>query len=58
MIASPCINICQIDPDSGLCIGCLRSLDEIARWGGMTDGERQAIMDRLPERKRAKSDRP
>ncbi|MTH62696.1 DUF1289 domain-containing protein [Paracoccus shanxieyensis] len=58
MIASPCVNICQIDPDSGLCIGCLRTLDEIARWGGMTDGERQAIMDRLPERKRAGSDRP
>ncbi|SMO37992.1 DUF1289 domain-containing protein [Paracoccus laeviglucosivorans] len=51
MIQSPCINICQIDPESGLCVGCLRSLDEIARWGGMSDKERQAIMDRLPERR-------
>ena len=30
-IASPCINVCQMQ--EGLCVGCLRTLDEIARWG-------------------------
>ncbi|MDO5620481.1 MAG: DUF1289 domain-containing protein [Paracoccus sp. (in: a-proteobacteria)] len=48
---SPCISICQIDPASGLCIGCLRSLDEIAGWGRMTPDQRRSIMATLPERK-------
>lgn len=51
MTLSPCIKTCQIDQASGLCIGCLRTLDEIARWGGMSDSERQAIIDRLPQRR-------
>lgn len=56
--SSPCVRLCQIDQASGLCTGCLRSLDEIARWGGMTESERQAIMNRLPERKKAGLPRP
>lgn len=48
---SPCINICQIDPKSRLCIGCYRSLDEIAAWSRLTDQERELIMARLPERR-------
>jgi predicted Fe-S protein YdhL (DUF1289 family) len=47
---SPCIKVCVIDPATRLCKGCGRSLDEIARWGGMTDGERARIMALLPER--------
>ncbi len=40
----------MIDAASGLCRGCGRTLEEIARWGGMTDSERHAIMDGLKER--------
>lgn len=47
---TPCVNICMLDPASGLCIGCGRSGDEIAGWAGMTPAERRAIMDTLPER--------
>jgi predicted Fe-S protein YdhL (DUF1289 family) len=47
---SPCINVCAIDAATGLCSGCGRTLDEIARWASMSDGERQAIMRALPER--------
>lgn len=50
---SPCVKVCQMDPARGLCIGCLRTLDEIARWGGMPDGEREAIMADLPARRAA-----
>jgi uncharacterized protein len=39
-----------MDPGRGLCIGCKRTLDEIARWGGMTDQERDRIMAELPNR--------
>ena len=29
---SPCVGVCSIDPKSNLCLGCLRSSDEIAIW--------------------------
>jgi uncharacterized protein len=32
MPASPCINICRMDPDNEFCLGCFRTLDEIANW--------------------------
>ena len=48
---SPCIKVCQMDPQHGLCLGCARTLDEIARWGGMTDVEREQIMAQLLRRK-------
>ena len=50
-MSSPCIKVCQMDPLRGVCIGCCRTLDEIARWGGMSDQERVAIMEKLPERR-------
>lgn len=49
---SPCIKICQMDPVRGVCIGCCRSLDEIARWGGMSEAQRLEILDKLPERRK------
>ena len=49
---SPCIKVCTIDPASRLCQGCGRTLDEIARWGGLGDAERARIMAALPERMR------
>jgi predicted Fe-S protein YdhL (DUF1289 family) len=39
-IESPCVKICVIDQTDRLCTGCLRSLDEIARWSTMTPEER------------------
>jgi predicted Fe-S protein YdhL (DUF1289 family) len=49
-LETPCINVCLLDETSGLCVGCGRSGDEIARWVEMTAGERRAIMAILPER--------
>jgi uncharacterized protein len=49
-IQSPCTGVCTIDRISGLCAGCGRTLDEIARWSQMTDDERQRIMASLPHR--------
>lgn len=48
--SSPCIKICIADPDTGLCRGCLRTLDEIVRWGSMSETERLTIMAELPKR--------
>ena len=47
---SPCTKVCVMDPQRELCKGCYRSLDEIARWGGMTDSERERILSELPAR--------
>lgn len=49
-IASPCVNICSIDPHDGYCEGCRRTLDEIARWTTMPAGERDQIMGELGKR--------
>ena len=50
MISTPCIKVCVIDATTGLCTGCGRTLDEIARWGGMSESERLSIMASLPQR--------
>ncbi|WP_353205277.1 DUF1289 domain-containing protein [Sphingomonas sp.] len=49
-IKSPCINICDIDAASGRCLGCARTLDEIAAWGSGTPEWRAAVMAALPGR--------
>lgn len=49
-VESPCIKICVVHPESRLCTGCLRSIDEIGRWSRMTADERRAVMDALPDR--------
>lgn len=54
-IETPCVKNCTIDAASGLCRGCLRTLDEIAMWGGYTSDERRAIMAELSTRPRAAS---
>ena len=55
-VLSPCVGICTID-DDGLCAGCLRTLDEIARWGTMGDDERLRVMEQaLPAREAARGD--
>jgi uncharacterized protein len=49
-VTSPCIKVCQMDPQRGLCLGCARTLDEIARWGSMSDAERDSIIKQLAKR--------
>jgi len=49
-IETPCRKICVVDPPTGLCVGCCRTLDEIARWIALTDAERSHIMAELPGR--------
>ena len=49
-VPSPCISVCRMDEVSGLCVGCLRSLDEIVRWGQSDDRARAATWHRLAAR--------
>jgi predicted Fe-S protein YdhL (DUF1289 family) len=49
-MASPCIKACALDPGSGLCLGCGRTLAEISGWIGYSDQQRASIMAALPQR--------
>ena len=50
MIESPCVKICTLDARSGLCLGCGRTIDEIARWIAMSAAERRRVIGELPGR--------
>ena len=52
VIESPCNRVCTLDPATGLCLGCGRSLDEILRWTEMTDAERERVVAELGRRLR------
>lgn len=49
-VASPCTNLCSIDPATGWCIGCARAIDEIMDWGTKPHAVRRAILATLPAR--------
>jgi predicted Fe-S protein YdhL (DUF1289 family) len=51
-LSTTCIRVCVLDPDLGLCLGCGRTLDEIAQWGRLTESERLAIIAGLDARLR------
>ena len=55
-IPSPCTSVCTIDPATGWCAGCLRTIDEIAAWGSLDDRAKRSVWKLLPER-RAERDR-
>jgi len=52
-VPSPCISVCRIDPASGWCEGCYRTIDEIARWAVLDDAEKVAVWVELGRRRAA-----
>ncbi len=50
-IESPCVKVCVIHPETRLCTGCLRTIDEIGAWSQMAPDLRSQIMAELPSRK-------
>jgi predicted Fe-S protein YdhL (DUF1289 family) len=50
---SPCIKVCVMDPVRGVCLGCCRTLDEIAAWGAMGEAQRARVMAELGARREA-----
>lgn len=50
-IKTPCIKVCVVDGESGLCLGCYRKLNEVATWSRLTEAERDAILEDLPGRR-------
>ena len=52
-IETPCTRVCMVHPALALCLGCGRSLDEIARWMTLSADERSQIIAQLPPRLQA-----
>jgi predicted Fe-S protein YdhL (DUF1289 family) len=50
-IKTPCIKVCVVDGESGLCLGCYRKLNEVATWSRLSEAERDAILQELPGRR-------
>lgn len=50
-ITTPCVKVCVVDGESGLCLGCFRTLGEIAQWGRLDEAERVEITAALPARR-------
>jgi uncharacterized protein len=57
-VPSPCINVCRMDEVTGLCAGCLRTLDEITAWSLFDDAEKRAVWRQLPQRRAAQDAAP
>jgi predicted Fe-S protein YdhL (DUF1289 family) len=56
-VPSPCINVCRMDDATGLCVGCTRTIDEIAAWSTMSDDEKRAVWNLLEERREPQAQR-
>ncbi len=52
-IQSPCTSVCRIDPASGYCEGCFRSIPEITDWSRADDARKREILAAVARRKTA-----
>ncbi len=48
---SPCVSVCTLDPSASVCVGCWRTTDEIAEWGGMSAERKHAVLALTRERR-------
>lgn len=52
-VASPCTGVCRMDPDTGWCLGCRRTIDEIVAWASLDDAARRQVWIALKQRRAA-----
>jgi uncharacterized protein len=50
IVESPCMGLCVMDEATGWCLGCARTIDEIARWGSTDQTDRDTVTGALPAR--------
>ncbi len=50
-VPSPCIDVCKMNPATGWCEGCLRTIDEIMAWGALDDAGKRRVWALLPARR-------
>lgn len=49
-VPSPCVSLCRMSSSTGLCLGCFRTMDEIAHWGRMEDGSKLEVWRSIGQR--------
>ncbi len=52
-VPSPCVSVCTMDAAGVLCLGCFRTLDEIAVWSVLDADAKRAVLAALPARRNA-----
>ena len=57
-VPSPCVSVCVVDPAGGYCLGCYRTLDEIAAWINLDADARLSVWDAIAERRKAANAEP
>jgi predicted Fe-S protein YdhL (DUF1289 family) len=55
-VPSPCVSICALDAAGAHCLGCYRSLDEVASWPTLSPDERRRVLARVEDRRAARLD--
>jgi predicted Fe-S protein YdhL (DUF1289 family) len=50
-VASPCVDVCRMNPETGFCDGCFRTIDEIAAWAASDDDDKRAVLARVESRR-------
>tara|TARA_B110000438_G_C15621754_1_gene566865 strand:+ start:342 stop:542 length:201 start_codon:yes stop_codon:yes gene_type:complete len=55
MLDSPCIDLCTTDPESGLCVGCGRTLEEISNWVSFSEKQKEQVLKNLNNRNKISS---
>ena len=54
-VPSPCISVCMMDASGVLCVGCFRTLDEIAAWSILDADAKRKVLAALPARRESSS---
>ena len=49
-VPSPCISVCCMEPDTGLCQGCLRTIEEITAWSRLPAVGKRAVWQAIATR--------
>lgn len=49
-VPSPCVNLCKMDPQTGFCLGCMRTIDEIIAWSKGDDAYKRTVWAELRRR--------
>ncbi len=52
-LPSPCTGICQMDTSTGLCKGCLRTIDEIIDWSVAPESKKRQVWHAILARRAA-----
>ena len=50
LVPSPCVSVCRMDEDIGLCHGCLRSIDEIISWSRLAESDKRRVWRDIVQR--------